>query len=70
MWFLYIEKQNSNMTCPSQWDSDIVYSDHTVRMHAFRKHFPRFDSKIPHVERNRNLSRKEDIKGRQHQIGR
>ena len=32
-------KNTSNMTCPIKWCSDIVYSDHAVRMHAIVKHF-------------------------------
>ena len=42
----YTLKNTSNMTCPIKWCSDIVYSDHVVRMHAIVKHLCRFNYKL------------------------
>ena len=47
----YVLKNTSNMTCPTMWYNDIVYSDHVVCIHAFGKHFFPLLLQSPNVER-------------------
>ena len=47
----YVLKNANNMTCPTTWYNEIVYSDHLVRMDAFKNISFLFDNKI-HARRN------------------
>lgn len=47
----YVLKNANNMTCPTTWYNEIVYSDHLVRMGAFKNISSLFDNKI-HASRN------------------
>ena len=54
----YILENASNMTCTTSWYSDIVYSDHVVRVRVFGKHFFLLWIQTLHVETYRNLLKK------------